>query len=63
MVEAPILPLVLSILLPPLAVFLQFGLGRWFWVDVVLTIFAWLPGVLYALFLILGSSASRRASA
>jgi uncharacterized membrane protein YqaE (UPF0057 family) len=43
-----ILPLVLAVLLPPLAVFLRFGIGRLFWIDLVLTIFAWIPGVIFA---------------
>ena len=34
----------LAVLLPPLGVFLRFGLGRWFWIDVALTILGWLPG-------------------
>jgi uncharacterized membrane protein YqaE (UPF0057 family) len=47
-----ILPIILAILLPPLAVFLRSGLGRLFWIDLVLTIFAWLPGAIYALVLV-----------
>ena len=40
---------ILAVLLPPLGVFLRFGLGRWFWIDVALTLFGWLPGAIFAL--------------
>lgn len=63
MVEAPILPLVLALLLPPLAVYTRFGLGRWFWVDVALTILGWLPGVICALILLLRPPVGNRALA
>ncbi len=46
------MPWILAVLLPPLAVYLRFGLVRAFWIDLVLTIFAWLPGVIFALVLI-----------
>ena len=48
-----ILPLILSVLLPPLAVFLRFGIGRLFWIDLVLTMIAWIPGVILALVTVL----------
>ena len=40
---------VAAILLPPLGVFLGRGLVRDFWVDVVLTLLGWIPGVIFAL--------------
>jgi uncharacterized membrane protein YqaE (UPF0057 family) len=40
---------ILAILLPPLGVFLRFGLGLWFWIAVALTIIGWIPGVIFAL--------------
>jgi len=53
------LRLIIAVLLPPLAVFLQEGAGKRFWIDVVLTFLAWIPGVLYAVY-VLGSSPARR---
>jgi uncharacterized membrane protein YqaE (UPF0057 family) len=47
-----LMPWILAVLLPPLAVYLRFGLVRAFWIDLALTIFAWLPGVIFALVLI-----------
>lgn len=40
--------IVLNILLPPLSVFLQHGLGSAFFISVILTIIGWLPGVIHA---------------
>lgn len=48
-----LLLVILAILLPPLAVFLLLGFGNEFWLDVILTILGWLPGIIYALILIL----------
>ncbi|HQW23460.1 MAG TPA: YqaE/Pmp3 family membrane protein [Bacteroidia bacterium] len=42
-----------AILLPPLAVGLKFGIGTEFWISVLLTLLFWIPGVIYALILIL----------
>ena len=44
----------LAIFIPPLAVFLNNGLGTEFWIDLILTILGWLPGMIYALLLVLG---------
>jgi uncharacterized membrane protein YqaE (UPF0057 family) len=51
--------IIAALLLPPLAVFLEEGLSRNFWIDVVLTCLAFLPGIVFA-FLVLGHD-SRRA--
>ena len=40
---------ILSLFLPPLAVFLKKGLGRQFWITVVLTLLGHVPGVIYAI--------------
>ena len=45
--------IVAAVLLPPLGVFLTRGLGRDFWIDVILTLLAYIPGVVYALWVIL----------
>lgn len=44
--------IVLCILLPPLAVFLKFGIGTEFWISLILTLIFWLPGVIYALIVV-----------
>jgi uncharacterized membrane protein YqaE (UPF0057 family) len=42
-----------AILLPPLGVFLQVGLGLHFWLNILLTIFGYLPGIIHAVWIIL----------
>ncbi|PZU11701.1 YqaE/Pmp3 family membrane protein [Sphingomonas sp.] len=41
--------LIAAVLLPPLAVYLARGFGPAFWISAVLTLFWWLPGVIFAL--------------
>ena len=45
-----LLTIILSILLPPLAVFLKYGVGSELLISIVLTIIGWLPGVIYAFY-------------
>ena len=45
-----ILTIVLSILLPPLAVFLKRGVGIELLISILLTLIGWLPGVIYAFY-------------
>lgn len=47
-----ILRTVLSIFVPPLGVFLQVGIGKHFWINIVLTILGYLPGIIHALWVI-----------
>ena len=47
-----IILIILAIFLPPLAVFLMVGLGRDFWINLILTLLGWLPGVVHAIYLI-----------
>ncbi|WP_424493478.1 YqaE/Pmp3 family membrane protein [Salinimicrobium sp. GXAS 041] len=42
------LTIILNILLPPLSVYLNHGLGTTFLISLVLTIIGWLPGVIHA---------------
>ncbi len=52
--ESPVdlLRIVLSILLPPLGVFLQVGFGLHFWLNIVLTILGYIPGIVHAVWII-----------
>lgn len=45
---ADFLRLLVTIVLPPLRVFLQEGLGKHFWINVVLTVFGYVPGLIHA---------------
>lgn len=43
--------MIISFLLPPLAVFLQKGVGKDLIINIVLCLFFWLPGIVHALWL------------
>jgi uncharacterized membrane protein YqaE (UPF0057 family) len=51
-----VLLVVLAILLPPLAVYLHEGeINNRFWLDLILTLLFFLPGMIYALIVVLGN--------
>ncbi len=47
-----LLRIIIAILLPPLGVFLQVGIGVQFWINVVLTILGYIPGIIHAIWVI-----------
>jgi uncharacterized membrane protein YqaE (UPF0057 family) len=47
-----ILKIILAICLPPVAAFLQVGLGLHFWLNIVLTLMGGVPGMIHALWLV-----------
>ena len=47
-----VLRIILAILIPPLGVFLQVGLGGQFWLNVLLTILGYFPGLIHAIYII-----------
>jgi len=48
-----ILKIILAIILPPVAAFMQVGLTAHFWINLVLCLFFVFPGVIHALWLVL----------
>ena len=48
-----IIRVIVAILLPPLGVFLQEGLGKNFWINIILTLLGYLPGIIHALYIII----------
>lgn len=44
--------IVIAIFLPPLGVFLQVGLGLHFWLNIVLTLLGYIPGIVHAIWVI-----------
>ncbi|KAI9138150.1 putative cation transport-related protein [Paraphysoderma sedebokerense] len=42
-----------AVFLPPLGVFLEVGLNRDFWINVILTILGFIPGVIHAFYIII----------
>ena len=48
-----IVRILLAILLPPLGVFLEVGLGLQFWLNILLTLLGYVPGIIHAVWVIL----------
>lgn len=46
------LRVLLAILLPPLGVFLQVGIGPQFWINILLTLLGYIPGIVHAIWII-----------
>ena len=44
--------IILSILILPLGVFLQVGLGLQFWLNILLTLLGYVPGLVHAIWII-----------
>ncbi len=44
--------IILSIILPPLGVFLQVGIGAHFWINILLTLLGYFPGLIHAIYII-----------
>jgi uncharacterized membrane protein YqaE (UPF0057 family) len=48
-----IIKILFAILLPPLGVFLEVGFKGHFWLNILLTLLGYLPGIVHALYVIL----------
>jgi uncharacterized membrane protein YqaE (UPF0057 family) len=46
------LRIVLSLIIPPLGVFLQVGFGPHFWINILLTLLGYVPGLIHAIWVI-----------
>lgn len=44
--------IICAILLPPLGVFLQVGIGADFWINILLTLLGYIPGIIHAVWVI-----------
>ena len=47
-----VLRILLAILLPPVGVFLQVGIGLHFWLNILLTLLGYIPGIIHAIWVI-----------
>jgi uncharacterized membrane protein YqaE (UPF0057 family) len=47
-----LLRIIIAILIPPLGVFLQVGIGKHFWINILLTILGYIPGIVHAVWVI-----------
>jgi len=50
--------ILLAIFLPPLAAFFKVGFGTQFWINLILTLLGWVPGMIHALWLVAGRPAA-----
>jgi uncharacterized membrane protein YqaE (UPF0057 family) len=48
-----VLKILLAILLPPVGVFMEVGLGLHFWLNILLTLLGYIPGIIHAVYIIL----------
>ena len=46
------LRIIIAIILPPLGVFLQVGFGGAFWLNILLTLLGYIPGIVHAVYII-----------
>lgn len=47
-----VIRIIFAILLPPLGVFMQVGLGVQFWINILLTLMGYFPGIVHAVYII-----------
>jgi len=47
-----LIKIIIAILLPPLGVFMQVGIGKHFWLNILLTILGYIPGIIHAIWVI-----------
>lgn len=47
-----LLKIICAIILPPLGVLLQVGLGKHFWINILLTILGYIPGIVHAVWVV-----------
>ncbi|WP_137130864.1 YqaE/Pmp3 family membrane protein [Rhizobium sp. FY34] len=47
-----VIRILIAILLPPVGVFLQVGIGLHFWLNILLTLCGYVPGVIHAIWVI-----------
>lgn len=45
--------LIFAIILPPVGVFLQVGFSGAFWLNILLTLLGYVPGIIHAVYIIL----------
>jgi len=44
--------IIVAIILPPLGVFLQVGLGKHFWLNILLTLLGYIPGIVHGVWVV-----------
>lgn len=44
--------IIASVIIPPLGVFLQEGFGKHFWLNILLTLLGYVPGLIHAIYIV-----------
>ncbi len=44
--------IILSVIIPPLGVFLEVGFGKHFWLNILLTLLGYIPGLVHAVYIV-----------
>lgn len=47
-----LIKIVLAVILPPLGVFFEVGITKHFWINILLTLLGYLPGIIHAVYII-----------
>ena len=47
-----LIKIIVVIILPPLGVFLQVGIGKHFWLNILLTLLGYIPGIVHGVWVI-----------
>lgn len=47
-----VIKIIIALFLPPLAVLLEVGLGKHFWINIILTLLGGLPGIVHAIYVV-----------
>lgn len=47
-----IIRIIVAVILPPLGVFLEVGIGKHFWINILLTLLGYIPGIVHAVYII-----------
>ncbi|CAG35768.1 conserved hypothetical protein [Desulfotalea psychrophila LSv54] len=47
-----LIKIICAIILPPLGAFLQVGIGKHFWINIILTLCGYIPGIVHAVWVV-----------
>ncbi len=48
-----VIRILLSVIIPPIGVFLEVGFGLHFWLNILLTLLGYVPGLIHAIWIII----------
>lgn len=49
---ADLIRVILSIIIPPVGVFFKVGFGKHFWINIILTLFGYILGLVHAIWIL-----------